>query len=127
MEARSRDGAADGFIVQFITLPSGIHRFVDLVVPELQRRGLTRTEYQERTLRKRFGLERPRIAITIGDTHAWLVALVRPYPGPRASRIVQMEPLRPRVLGQPPADRGLSRSPNRSRARSAVWFAPRRC
>ncbi|PWC03526.1 LLM class flavin-dependent oxidoreductase [Agromyces badenianii] len=69
MEARFRGGAADGFIVQFLTLPSGIHRFVDLVVPELQRRGLTRTGYAERTLRERFGLERPRVAASIGETH----------------------------------------------------------
>ena len=33
----------------------------------------------------------------------------------------------PRVLGHRPAGSTASRSPNRSRARSAVWFAPRRC
>jgi alkanesulfonate monooxygenase len=32
---------------------------VDLVVPELQRRGLFRTEYEGRTLRENLGFKRP--------------------------------------------------------------------
>jgi len=33
--------------------------FAELVVPELQRRGLFRTEYEGRTLRENLGLPRP--------------------------------------------------------------------
>jgi FMN-dependent oxidoreductase (nitrilotriacetate monooxygenase family) len=52
-------GAADGFMMQFSTLPGGVKDFVDKVVPELQRRGLFRTEYSGRTLRDHLGLARP--------------------------------------------------------------------
>ena len=40
-------------------VPTGLERFVRLVVPELQRRGLFRREYEGRTLRENLGLERP--------------------------------------------------------------------
>jgi alkanesulfonate monooxygenase len=40
-------------------LPASLNEFVDLVVPELQRRGLFRTAYEGRTLRENLGLERP--------------------------------------------------------------------
>jgi N-acetyl-S-(2-succino)cysteine monooxygenase len=52
-------GAADGFMMQFATLPGGLQEFVNLVVPELQRRGLFRTEYAGTTLRDHLGLARP--------------------------------------------------------------------
>ncbi len=52
-------GAADGFNVMPPTLPGGLDDFVDLVVPELQRRGLFRTEYTGSTLRDHYGLHRP--------------------------------------------------------------------
>jgi FMN-dependent oxidoreductase (nitrilotriacetate monooxygenase family) len=52
-------GAADGFMMQFATLPGGLQDFVKLVVPELQRRGLFRTEYAGTTLRDHLGLARP--------------------------------------------------------------------
>lgn len=57
MEAWFRAGAADGFGVMLDLFPSGLTDFVDHVVPELQRRGLYRTEYAEGTLRER--LARP--------------------------------------------------------------------
>jgi hypothetical protein len=51
------EGAAcDGFNVTPATLPGGGEDFVDMVVPELQRRGLFRTEYEGRTLRENLGL-----------------------------------------------------------------------
>lgn len=50
--------AADGFNVMPQALPSGIRDFVDLVVPELQRRGLFRTGYDGKTLRDHLGLSR---------------------------------------------------------------------
>ena len=40
-------------------LPGALNDFVDLVIPELQRRGLFRTEYTGRTLREHLGLPRP--------------------------------------------------------------------
>ena len=52
-------GAADGFNLIPADMPAGLSDFVDLVVPELQRRGLFRTAYEGRTLRDLLGLERP--------------------------------------------------------------------
>ncbi len=54
-------GAADGFMMQFATLPDGLADFVNLVVPELQRRGLFRTGYTGTTLREHLGLMRPAV------------------------------------------------------------------
>ncbi len=53
------EGAADGFNIMPPTLPTGLADFVELVVPELQRRGLFRTEYHASTLREHYGLSRP--------------------------------------------------------------------
>jgi FMN-dependent oxidoreductase (nitrilotriacetate monooxygenase family) len=52
--------ACDGFNVMFPYLPGGLDDFVDHVVPELQRRGLFRHEYEGKTLRDNLGLPRPR-------------------------------------------------------------------
>lgn len=52
-------GAADGFNVGFPTVPQDVDDFVTLVVPELRRRGLFRTEYTGTTLREHLGLARP--------------------------------------------------------------------
>lgn len=52
-------GAADGFNLMFPLLPEDWHAFAEKVVPELQRRGLFRTEYEPGTLRDRLGLPRP--------------------------------------------------------------------
>ncbi|MEN8992350.1 LLM class flavin-dependent oxidoreductase [Avibacterium paragallinarum] len=51
--------AADGFNVLPPTTPAGLNDFVDLIVPELQRRGLFRTAYEGTTLRENLGLKRP--------------------------------------------------------------------
>ncbi len=59
LEERFKAKAADGFNIMPATLPGGIDDFVDLVVPELQRRGLMRTEYAGTTLRDHLGLNRP--------------------------------------------------------------------
>jgi alkanesulfonate monooxygenase len=53
---------ADGFNVMPPYLPDGLTDFVDLVIPELQRRGLFRREYQGHTLRDHLGLARPGLA-----------------------------------------------------------------
>jgi alkanesulfonate monooxygenase len=50
----------DGFLVQPSHLPGGLQDFIDLVIPELQERGLFRTEYEGPTLRDNLGLPRPR-------------------------------------------------------------------
>jgi alkanesulfonate monooxygenase len=51
--------ASDGFNIMFPFLPAGLDDFVDKVIPELQRRGLFRREYEGRTLRENLGLPRP--------------------------------------------------------------------
>ncbi len=52
-------GACDGFNIMPPYLPGAFNDFVELVVPELQRRGLFRTEYEGKTLRENLGLRRP--------------------------------------------------------------------
>src|ERR1700678_1661143 len=49
----------DGFNVMFPYVPGGLDDFVDTVIPELQRRGLFRREYEGKTLRENLGLPRP--------------------------------------------------------------------
>ncbi len=49
-------GACDGFNITPATLPGGGEDFVEMVVPELRRRGLFRTEYEGKTLRENLGL-----------------------------------------------------------------------
>ena len=52
--------ACDGFNVMFPYLPEGLDDFVNRVVPELQRRGIFRKDYEGRTLRENLGLPRPK-------------------------------------------------------------------
>lgn len=59
MERWFRARAVDGFLVQPPVLPTGLDDFCDLVIPELQARGLFRTEYEGTTLRENLGLRRP--------------------------------------------------------------------
>ncbi len=59
MEQWLMQDACDGFNVMFPYLPAGLDEFVDQVVPELQRRGLFRREYEGATLRENLGLPRP--------------------------------------------------------------------
>ena len=51
MEAFLQTAGGDGFMLSPIYCPGAIEEFVDLVVPELQRRGLVRREYRGRTMR----------------------------------------------------------------------------
>jgi alkanesulfonate monooxygenase SsuD/methylene tetrahydromethanopterin reductase-like flavin-dependent oxidoreductase (luciferase family) len=51
--------ASDGFNIMFPYLPAGLDEFVAHVVPELQRRGIFRREYEGKTLRENLGLRRP--------------------------------------------------------------------
>ena len=50
---------ADGFNIMSPSLPGGLEDFIELVLPELRRRGLFRTEYEGKTLRENLGLRRP--------------------------------------------------------------------
>ncbi|RJQ83038.1 LLM class flavin-dependent oxidoreductase [Amycolatopsis panacis] len=59
IETWFRAGAADGFNVMPDVLPSGFDDFAGQVVPELQRRGLFRTDYTGTTLREHLGLAVP--------------------------------------------------------------------
>jgi len=59
MQEWFENGACDGFNITPAHLPGGCEDFVELVVPELQRRGLFRAEYEGRTLRENLGLKRP--------------------------------------------------------------------
>lgn len=52
-------GGSDGFNVMPPYLPAGLEEFAEQVIPELQRRGLFRTQYTGRTLREHYGLNRP--------------------------------------------------------------------
>jgi FMN-dependent oxidoreductase (nitrilotriacetate monooxygenase family) len=59
MEQWLVEEGSDGFNVMFSWVPGGLDDFVDKVVPELQRRGIFRREYEGRTLRQHLGLLRP--------------------------------------------------------------------
>lgn len=54
-----RGGACDGFVLSFPVQPRSLRDFVDLVVPELRRRGLRPPAYRGATLRENMGLDRP--------------------------------------------------------------------
>jgi hypothetical protein len=49
--------ACDGFNITPTHLPGGCEDFVDMVTPELQRRGLFRMEYTSTKLRENLGLK----------------------------------------------------------------------
>ncbi|MGZ6229112.1 MAG: LLM class flavin-dependent oxidoreductase [Candidatus Binataceae bacterium] len=59
MEEWMETRASDGFTIMFPYLPGGLDDFVRGVIPELQRRGLFRREYEGKTLRENLGLPRP--------------------------------------------------------------------
>lgn len=59
MEDLYEQTEGDGFMIVTHALPSSVDDFVDLVVPELQRRGHFREKYGARILRDRFFNERP--------------------------------------------------------------------
>jgi alkanesulfonate monooxygenase len=51
---------SDGFNIMFPYLPGGLDDFVNKVIPELQRRGIFRRDYEGKTLRQNLGLPRPK-------------------------------------------------------------------
>ena len=56
MEQWFKEGGCDGFVVAPTHMPGSYEDFVRLVVPELQRRGLFRKDYEGDTLRENLGL-----------------------------------------------------------------------
>ncbi|MDR5784629.1 LLM class flavin-dependent oxidoreductase [Caballeronia sp. LZ065] len=53
------DSACDGFVLSATKVPGSFDDITRMVVPELQRRGLFRKEYEHSTLRGNLGLPRP--------------------------------------------------------------------
>ncbi|WP_019535532.1 NtaA/DmoA family FMN-dependent monooxygenase [Paenibacillus ginsengihumi] len=66
MEHWFRSGAADGFNIMPQLTAGGLDDFLELVVPELKRRGLFRTEYSGTTLREHYGLPQPENVFAAG-------------------------------------------------------------
>jgi FMN-dependent oxidoreductase (nitrilotriacetate monooxygenase family) len=60
MEQWLLEDGSDGFNVSFPYLPLGLEDFVTKLIPELQRRGIFRREYEGTTLRENLGLARPK-------------------------------------------------------------------
>ena len=59
MQTWLESGGADGFNILPPYLPGALEDFVNLVIPELQARGIFRTDYTGTTLRDHLGLARP--------------------------------------------------------------------
>ncbi|MGI2035525.1 NtaA/DmoA family FMN-dependent monooxygenase [Rhizobium panacihumi] len=65
-----REKAADGFNIFPPYVPESVEAFVDLVVPELQRRGFYRSDYSGSTFRDHLGLTRPENRFAAKDAAA---------------------------------------------------------
>jgi FMN-dependent oxidoreductase (nitrilotriacetate monooxygenase family) len=59
LETMFQAEACDGFVISPAYLPGAFKEFVKFVVPELQRRGIFRTQYTGKTLREHLGLKYP--------------------------------------------------------------------
>lgn len=59
MERWLHEEGSDGFNIAFPYLPQGLDDVVEKLVPELQRRGIFRRDYEGATLRDHLGLKRP--------------------------------------------------------------------
>lgn len=62
MEAWIDETGVDGFNLAYTVMPECMEDFVDLIVPELQRRGLYKTAYEEGTLRDKLFGRGPRLS-----------------------------------------------------------------
>jgi FMN-dependent oxidoreductase (nitrilotriacetate monooxygenase family) len=65
-----KNGACDGFNMIPPLYPNSLEDFVNLVVPEMQKRGLFRTRYEGGTLRENLGLAHPPSRYTAADVVA---------------------------------------------------------
>ena len=70
IEAWFTQRAADGFNINFDIFPSGLEQVADYLVPELQRRGIFRKEYESTTLRGHYGLPTPSFDVSVPDAAA---------------------------------------------------------
>ena len=59
MQAWLEAGACDGFNLLFPHYPKPLEEWVTMVIPELQRRGIFRTEYEGKTFRENLGVPIP--------------------------------------------------------------------
>ena len=59
MQERLDADVCDGFVIMVDVLPDGLRDVVELLVPELQRRGLFHADYEADTLRANLGLSAP--------------------------------------------------------------------
>lgn len=59
MQSWLEAGAADGFNLMVDIVPTGFDSVVDMLVPELQRRGLFHEDYEHATFRENLGLSAP--------------------------------------------------------------------
>ena len=59
MEDWYRSKACDGFVLSGPVMPRGLKDFVELVIPELQKRGVFHADYEGKTFRDNLGLTRP--------------------------------------------------------------------
>lgn len=57
MEKWMNEGVADGFNLMPPVLPNSLDDFVDLIVPEMQKRGIYRQDYEGHTFREHLGLQ----------------------------------------------------------------------
>ncbi|KAI0829544.1 Nitrilotriacetate monooxygenase component A/pristinamycin IIA synthase subunit A [Hypoxylon sp. FL0890] len=60
MEKWLVEEGSDGFNIGFPFLPQGLDDVVNRLIPELQRRGIFRKDYEGKTLREHLGLKRPK-------------------------------------------------------------------
>ena len=60
MEQWFVEGGCDGFVISPTHIPGAYEDFVRMVVPELQKRGVFRKEYEGDTLRENLGLPIPK-------------------------------------------------------------------
>jgi len=67
LEERFETYGADGFNVMPPIFPAGLEDFAELVLPELRRRGLARSEYDGPTLRDNLGLKIPAHPATLAQ------------------------------------------------------------
>jgi alkanesulfonate monooxygenase SsuD/methylene tetrahydromethanopterin reductase-like flavin-dependent oxidoreductase (luciferase family) len=59
MQAWLEAGACDGFNLLFAHYPKPLEEWVTMVIPELQRRGIFRTQYEGKTFRENLGVPIP--------------------------------------------------------------------
>jgi len=70
MEKWFVEGGCDGFVISPTHTPGSYEDFVRMVVPELQRRGVFRKDYQGDTLRENLGLPYPKSGDWLRDQQA---------------------------------------------------------